>query len=533
MRIKSVHFSNYKRFTDLKILGIPADTKLVVLIGPNGSGKSCVFDGFLLKVQTARTNTALTGATEGYYEKVPNSQNTHQVAKRVEVEFHGGPQSTIDWRAAFNIRSPYRNEADFTVSALQAVTSSHEKQRFNRIIDRDESVSDNYRRLGWKRMSDLDRDAPGDQTFKNYRRESLRDLQDTMKELFQHPNLLLQDFGGVQKGGTFRFAKGNVEDFHYKNLSGGEKAAFDILLDIFVKRDEYKDAIYCIDEPEAHVASNIQGPLLNAILNLIPNQSQLWISTHSIGFVRQAFQMKKGNSNNVVFLDFSGHDFDKSVVLKPSVPNRVFWKSTYKVALADLANLIAPEKVVLCEGSKNKANNGFDAKCYNRLFADEHPETLFVSQGGSHEVVNSDELVNVLEAIASGIDVVKLIDRDEMTDEKREEQIKQGIRVLSRREIEEYLYDAEVLTAFMDRENVGEKTQQVISARKSLLEETDGNWNSKHVSRKIFQSVKDITGLHNLGNTREEFALQYLVPALKHTPAVYQEISQDVFGDVS
>ena len=29
----------------------------------------------------------------------------------------------------------------------------------------------------------------------------------------------------------FDSAKGDVLDFHYKNLSGGEKAAFDLLLD--------------------------------------------------------------------------------------------------------------------------------------------------------------------------------------------------------------------------------------------------------------------------------------------------------------
>ena len=46
----------------------------------------------------------------------------------------------------------------------------------------------------------------------------------------------------------FRFSKDDVTDFHYKNLSGGEKAAFDILLDVFLKRDEGKEAVFCIDE---------------------------------------------------------------------------------------------------------------------------------------------------------------------------------------------------------------------------------------------------------------------------------------------
>jgi len=44
MRIQSLQLQNFKRFTDLKIEGIPDSAKLVLLIGANGSGKSSVFD---------------------------------------------------------------------------------------------------------------------------------------------------------------------------------------------------------------------------------------------------------------------------------------------------------------------------------------------------------------------------------------------------------------------------------------------------------------------------------------------------------
>lgn len=529
MRIKSIRLKNYKRFTDLSICDIPQNSRLVVLLGPNGSGKSSVFDSFLLKVQAAKNNYNLHGEREGYYEKVPSSSYTQEVANQVKAEFYGVDQSNVDWPATFNIRSPYRSEADFTVNALQAVKSTREVPRFMRIIDKDESVSENYRRLAWKRMSDLDRDAPSKQTFGKYRRESLRDLQDAMKRLFAQPTLLLQDFGGIQHGGTFRFNKGGVEDFHYKNLSGGEKAVFDLLLDIFVKRNEYKDAIYCIDEPEAHVATAIQGPLLEVILELIPEKSQLWIATHSIGFVRQAFQMMQ-NKNNVVFLDFSNHDFDEPVTLRPCVPNRVFWKSTYNVALADLSTLIAPKQVFLCEGNKSKATKGFDANCYNQLFENDHPETLFISQGAASEVVNSQDLINLIVSISSGIEVRRLIDRDDMTDQRRADLISQGLRVLRRREIEEYLYDEKVLSTFLSENNCSEKEPEILADRKNLLENVDGIPNSKHVSRQLFQSIKKHTQLRNLGNKREEFALQYLIPALRNTPSVYQELLEDIFS---
>ena len=48
------------------------------------------------------------------------------------------------------------------------------------------------------------------------------------------------------------------------------------------------ETIICIDEPEAHIHTKLQGQLLEELYNLIPEKSQLWIATHSIGMVRKA-----------------------------------------------------------------------------------------------------------------------------------------------------------------------------------------------------------------------------------------------------
>ena len=46
MRIKEIQISDFKRFTNLKIIGLPNNAKLVVLVGPNGSGKTSLFEAF-------------------------------------------------------------------------------------------------------------------------------------------------------------------------------------------------------------------------------------------------------------------------------------------------------------------------------------------------------------------------------------------------------------------------------------------------------------------------------------------------------
>lgn len=379
-------------------------------------------------------------------------------------------------------------------------------------------------------MHDLDRAAPEDITFGRYRAESLGDLQKAMRDLFSDPALSLQDFGGLQAG-SFRFSKGNVTDFHYKNLSGGEKAAFDILLDVFVKRDEAKGAVFCIDEPELHVATSLQGLLISAVLKLLPQTSQLWIATHSIGVVKEAYKMHVDQPGQVVFLEFSGKNFNEPITITPSIPNRAFWANMYEVALDDLSSLVAPHRVIICEGSKEKHVGAFDARCYNQMFADESPETLFISQGGAGEVVNSNHLVTILQAIAHGIVVRKLIERDDMTDVERAHKIRQGIRVLNRRELEEYLYDPEVIHTFLRIAGCEETVvDNVLSQRETLLNGNLGPKNVRDVSRKLFEAIRRLAGLSNLGNSREEFALQFLVPALVQTSSVYNELREDVFG---
>lgn len=531
MRIKSVRLRNYKRFTELWIAGIPATARLVVLVGPNGTGKSSVFDSFLLKASAAVNNYSLSGDREQYYDKdEAQSRHSHDVARRVEIEFHGAGAGQADLKSAFQVRTAYRNESDLQIQQLRVARSESAGPRIARIIDVDASVSQNYERMAWKGMQDLYRDASEEITIGKYRRTSLGDLQEAMRGLFTNPTLVLQDFGGIQAG-SFRFSKGGVSDFHYKNLSGGEKAAFDVLLDVFVKRNVAADAVFCIDEPELHVATDLQGPLIASILELLPNQTQLWIATHSIGIVREAYRMYQELPGQVTFLDFSGRDFDGPVSIAPSAPNRVFWQNTYKVALDDVSSLVAPERVVICEGSKDKLVRAFDARCYNELFVDESPETLFISQGGAGEIIRSEHLVAILKSVARGINVHKVIDRDDMTDGERTRQIEKGTRVLRRRELEDYLYDPAVLRTFLKSSDFEEDVvEDVLNERTSLMQRQAGPVNVKDISQQLFAKIRDATKLPNLGNTREQFALQHLVPALRETPEVYAELRKDVFG---
>ena len=70
----------------------------------------------------------------------------------------------------------------------------------------------------------------------------------------------------------------------------------------------------------------------------------------------------------------------------------------------------------------------------------------------------------------------------------------------------------------------------VLTERASLLAGQLGLKNIKDVSRDLFEAIRRITEMPNLGSNREEFASQFLVPTLAKTQVVYEELREDVFG---
>ena len=525
MRITKVHLKNYKRFTDLQIAEIPQSARLVVLVGPNGSGKSSVFDAFLLKSQSSRFNRALRDDLfAGYLLKdemaLANLSNTQQIANTIEIELDNPVE---DWSTLFNIRSPYRHEADFSNTNLGSVRPAYESPRFSRIIDQDRAVSDNFNRLGRKSLQGALKSEPGDKSLNQFRYETLGEIQQALETLFRDPGLTLQDFGSGIDSGTFRFKKGTIDDFHYKNLSGGEKAAFDLLLDIFVKKGEYQGAIYCIDEPESHVASAIHGRLLEAMLKLIPADSQLWIATHSIGFLRKATEISRIN-DNVAFLDFSGRDFDESVYMTPTRPTQSFFRRMYEVLQEDLAGLVAPSCLVLCEGLENT-----DAKIYNKIFEDSHPDTLFVGRGSS-SVVEKGDIIPVLEAVVPSTKIIRLIDRDDMPTPSREEYLRLGIRVLRRREIENYLWDKKVVGRALQNIGAHEETIEDILKGYPFQNTREDDMKTDNPLQILFEEIRHAEGVSLPGRNRREFAFAHLSQAVRETEEVFQELCEDIFS---
>lgn len=510
-----------------------------MLAGPNGSGKSSIFDG--LRLWYGYNSGVGYSWDETYGTKV----GTEAISwpEHVSVQLHGGlPAGQDERRKMLYIRTAFRNEADFAISGLGRMSSPLENPRISRLIDNDVSVSENYQRLIMQTIDGIYADDVPDNTPKSEIRDRIIGAaRDAMVRVF--PDLTLSGVGGIGSTagdlGTFYFDKGASRRFLYKNLSAGEKSAFDLILDLVIKREYFDDTIWCIDEPETHLNARVQGALLEALVDLLPEACQLFVASHSIGFMRKAWEMAHSHPGLVTFLDLQGADFDAPATLTPVEPSRDFWARTLDVALGDLALLVAPEHLVLCEGRPQRdAADGkaaFDADCYRRIFAGEFPNTDFISVGNSDDA-GSDrlELGRTFQTLVSGSTITRVIDRDLMSDEEVAAREAEGIRVLTRRHIEAFLLDDEVLTALCAAEGQVDKTEEVLAIKREEIEASVGRGNDrddiKSAAGRIYVRIRKALALTRSGSTWTAFARGTLAPLVRPGMAVYEELRANIFG---
>ena len=530
MRFKSAIIKDFKRFTHLTVQDIPETARLIMLTGPNGSGKSSFFDAVS---SWHRLSTRGNNWNDDYHLKTYSRKTLQWNQQQLTVAFHHPvPDDPQEKKKLIYTRSAFRNDPEFQTDRFPRIPDPLDETRVNRMIDNDVAISRNYQRLVGQLFGIFDAEPMMTDAFI----ESLIDpIREPVSRLF--PELLLNSLANPMEDGTFRFTKKASKGFHYKNLSGGEKAVFDLILDIVIARRAYDNTLFCIDEPEAHMNARVQAELLSVFYDLIPENCQLMLATHSIGMMRRARDIEAETPGSVVFLDFGGREFDEPVVIEPTVPDRAFWNMTYKVALDDLAALVAPERVVICEGepltSQSVGGNSLDAQCYDSIFNRELPETRFVSMGSDRQIIGDQRgLAEALRLLIGGLEVVRLIDRDARSSEEVAELAEKGVRALSRRNLESFLFSNEVLAALAQEVGKPGKVDELLTEKCRILKDRTGDApdDLKPASGQIYNACKRILALANPGNDTKAFMRVTLAPLIKPGMQVYGELKRDIFG---
>lgn len=543
MKLKSIHIKEFKRFHELTVSNIPETTRLVLLTGPNGSGKTSLFEAFNFWLGHAKQSVHYEPA---YHLRTsnPHGHNWNTLLQHIQLRFHGHddvqlPQSPT--RKEFYIRSAYRHEADFSLNGIQSTEDIlHDSRRPHSLIQQEQRVSDNYQRMVANAVEAVFNDSEArKKTGEEIADELIGEVRAAMARVFE--DLMLEGPGNPLKDGAFRFSKGSSAGFHYKNLSGGEKAAFDLLLDFVVKRRAFNDTVYCIDEPELHMHTRLQAKLLDVMFDLIPDNCQLWLSTHSIGMARKAAELHSANPGQVAFIDFHDQDFDQPVQLQPIQPDRRFWQQMFRTALDDLAELVVPRYVIFCEGKRLGETEGrkpsFDVEVYQTIFSSSYPDAEFIPLGGTNDVKKDGATFGLLMSrLAPGISSWKVMDRDDLHADEVAQLKAEGVQVLLRRDLESYLWDDEILGALCRSVDQPEKAEELVAEKHRLLSENSGRGKPiddvKAIAGQLYNRCKQALGLTQRGNDAESFARLTLAPLVTPETKTYQELESIVMSPV-
>ena len=530
MRISSVHLKNFKRFSDFLIHGIPKTARFVVVVGPAGCGKSSLFDAFLHWYRQ-KVGFGIHG-DKVYYQK--DSGQPFEWDQSVQLTLHG---EISPKRGSLYVRTAYRNDPDFSITGINRLSAPSETLRFNRIIDNDQTVSENYQRLIYETTAAVYDLANNEKTVRELREELIGQVRASMERVFG--DLVLNNISDPLGSGAFYFEKGMAKSFHYKNLSGGEKAAFDLLLDLHLKKKYFSDAIFCIDEVEAHLHTRIQGALVRELVNIMPGDSQLWVTTHSLGVLRAAQEIDASNPGSVCIFDFEGIDPDIHTELLPVTLGRVAWDKLLSITLDDLSEQIAPKVVVLCEGSPvGTRRKDFDAEIYNRIFGANVPDILFVSGGSSNQIAGMGiSMREILRTILPNTKIVTLVDRDDKSSSEVANWEAKGGIVLSKRNLESYLFADDVIKALVERVGKQNSIQDALKIRSVALDDSIARGNAaddiKSAAGDIYTKLKSLLSLQRCGNNTDAFMRDTVAPLIVPGMETYEELKRDIVDRIN
>ena len=554
MSFRGAAIENFKQFTELTIQGIPDTARLIMLVGPNGSGKSSLLDA--LSLWSSFNNVGIDPSKSvtwqmDYHNKFVSLRSLRPEVRRImesweeadHEERYRDTRGQIGQRVVYvgdksvYVRSPYRNYATSQVRQFGRTAKPSDVSESGRMIDSDVTVTRNYERLF--HMATAEIFGPPDKPLASTGSWThvIDDVRNALSRLF--PNVRFEGMENPLQDGTFLFSKGVSDGIPFKNLSSGEKAVFDLILDLAVTAREAEDkgVLFCIDEPDSHMHAKLQAELLSMLYELTPENCQLMLATHSIGMMRRARDIEAKNPGSVIFLDFGGRDFDQPQVIEPIVPDRGFWNSAYEIALDDLAALVAPERVVICEGEPpvghHSSGHSFDAKCYDSIFHREFPGTSFVSMGSDRQIIGDQRgLSDALGLLIGGLEVVRLVDRDARSSEEASDLADKGVRVLSRRNLESYLFDDEVLAALTEWAGKPDKKEELLANKHSILaaRNADPPDDLKLASGQIYNVCKSTLRLANPGNNAKAFMRDTLAPLIEPGMLVYADLKRDIFA---
>ena len=536
MKISKVNIKDFKRFKDLTLDLGDKPAKIIALVGTNGCGKSSVLDAFIACGGNYSGHIGSGSIPEIFYRT--DNKNAYQL---ISIEYLDDEGNIINnsrlyndhdfyknnRRIIFSFRSPYRYNTGLNIREIRATDPiENNSDGASCSLNLDSKVENNYRRLlgFYNKVMEEEDIKPSEAKIKviGLLNQSIKNCLD----------LEIVSLGNVaQNNGTLNFKKSDSDiTFSFDSLSAGEKEVVDILLDLFLRREKYKNSIFLLDEPELHINTAVQRKLIIEIDKIIDDGGQIWIATHSIGFLR-AFQEELLGKCQVIHFEDNKRFASEAIILTPVANNRTTWKSIFSTALDDLTGLIAPNRIIYCEGRdeprRDGSERGLDAQVLNNIFNGEYPDTVFVSSGGNTELDQRSSIaLAILGKVFPNMEIWVFKDRDMasgklVSESDRKEYLDnqdERFRVMKRWEIENYLFDEEVLRKYCE---VNQKNFDEVKYKQNFTDLVNSDVKSQ------FSLIKSICSISTpISSDKFKINLSELITSDMN---IYQELKSCIF----
>ena len=132
-----------------------------------------------------------------------------------------------------------------------------------------------------------------------------------------------------------------------------------------------------------------------------------------------------------------------------------------------------------------------------------------------------------------GVEVVRLVDLDDHSTEQVAELADRGVHVLSRRNLESYLFSDEVLAMLAVSVGMEEEIPDLLAEKQRIADARSDNRQSddlKPLARNIREACKRILNIRQGGDDTRAFMRDTLAPLIKPGMTVYIELKSDIFG---
>ena len=140
----------------------------------------------------------------------------------------------------------------------------------------------------------------------------------------------------------------------------------------------------------------------------------------------------------------------------------------------------------------------------------------------------------MLKNILQNSSVFRLVDRDEKSDEQVKEFIASGIKVLSERHLESYLFADEILERFTSSKD-GSKLSEILAIKQTSINNSVSRGNPhndiKSASGEIYNGIRRILQVNGLGSSADIFMRDVLAGFVTEDTATYKKLEDCIFSN--